>query len=384
MKMHDHEFDERLDPALTDALRERLESAIAAADVRPDVSDMFARARELAAESSQAWTLEDEDEDEDLLDEDAGELAALDPELGPYAAALRDTLDQQLSERRLQPTPPLRVVSSRRQRRRWLTMAGVGLAAAALLLAFGLSRDLTGLSTRLLDRGGLHNQAADQLESPKGRDAVPRTPARTSTRKRGARASSPASAEAILEPSPEGAEEPAVEVDAQEDLAQAQEAAKASDASEASAAREASETSRRARRRGARGARRAEEAGLDVEGRIAALESEAQVHWRAGELRKASSKFREIIRIGGRRRSVEVAYGELFSLSRQLGGGREKLWRAYLKSFPRGLYAEDAKAGLCRLETGEARARCWEDYRARFPGGTHDPGTSGASRSQSP
>ncbi|MCA9695046.1 MAG: hypothetical protein KC636_36035 [Myxococcales bacterium] len=113
-----------------------------------------------------------------------------------------------------------------------------------------------------------------------------------------------------------------------------------------------------------------------VDERIAALEEKAEASWGRGDLRGARNSFKEITRIGGERRSVEVAYGELFSLTAQLGGDVRGLWRAYLEQFPQGLYAEDATAGLCGVARGAERERCWEEYRVKFPSGSHRDGAS--------
>lgn len=44
---------------------------------------------------------------------------------------------------------------------------------------------------------------------------------------------------------------------------------------------------------------------------------------------------------------IELAYGDLFVLARQIGDvqGLERARRAYLERFPRGIYADDASAG---------------------------------------
>ncbi len=104
--------------------------------------------------------------------------------------------------------------------------------------------------------------------------------------------------------------------------------------------------------------------------RLDRLDQEAQELWRAGELLEARSRFEAIVRLGGRRPQVQLAYGELFTLTRQLGGDEARLWQAYLERFPKGRYADDARAGLCG-RAGSDHQACWLDYLKRHPQGTH-------------
>ncbi len=107
--------------------------------------------------------------------------------------------------------------------------------------------------------------------------------------------------------------------------------------------------------------------------RLDALDASAQAAWRRGQLRKAEQGYRAVVRLGGRREVAEMAYGELFAIVRQRGGDLPSLWRAYLRKFPRGRYAEDVTAGLCRRALSSERGPCWDRYRARFPNGIHAP-----------
>lgn len=104
---------------------------------------------------------------------------------------------------------------------------------------------------------------------------------------------------------------------------------------------------------------------------LTALDREAQALWRSGDLRGAADKFAEIVRRAPSTRAAETAYGDLFALEHQLGGEPVALWRAYLRQFPRGRYADDASAGVCRREPADERARCWTDYLAAHPDGAH-------------
>ncbi len=107
--------------------------------------------------------------------------------------------------------------------------------------------------------------------------------------------------------------------------------------------------------------------------RLESLDASAQAAWRRGDLKKAERGYRTIVRLGGRREAAEMAYGELFALVRQRGGDLPALWRAYLRKFPRGRYAEDVAAGLCRRTPAAERDACWTRYRTRFPNGIHAP-----------
>lgn len=112
---------------------------------------------------------------------------------------------------------------------------------------------------------------------------------------------------------------------------------------------------------------------IPMKERLAALDAEAQAQWRAGDRRAAAKTFRRIIRIGGRRLDVQLAYGELFNLVRQLDGpgARDELWREYLRRFPRGRFADDARGGLCRRAKPSKVAACWGAYLEDFPQGAH-------------
>lgn len=103
------------------------------------------------------------------------------------------------------------------------------------------------------------------------------------------------------------------------------------------------------------------------------LEDEAQALWQRGELAAAEQKYRQILRAAGRSPRAELAYADLFSLIRQSHGmdGQSKEWRAYLKLFPRGRFAEDARAGICQRAPDETHASCWRDYLKHHPGGVH-------------
>ncbi len=106
---------------------------------------------------------------------------------------------------------------------------------------------------------------------------------------------------------------------------------------------------------------------------LAALDAEAQRKWKAGDTAGAEAAFREIIRLGGRGRYAELAFGDLFTLAHQAGDLRreQKLWRRYLARFPRGRFADDVRAWQCRRAAGPDAPRCWRRYLEDWPQGTH-------------
>lgn len=107
--------------------------------------------------------------------------------------------------------------------------------------------------------------------------------------------------------------------------------------------------------------------------RVAELDAEAQARWAAGDLDGARDRFEQIVRIGKRGRYADLAYGDLFTLARQRqdAAGERALWQAYLKDFPRGRFADDARAGLCRRASDGEETACWTAYLDDFPAGVH-------------
>lgn len=102
-----------------------------------------------------------------------------------------------------------------------------------------------------------------------------------------------------------------------------------------------------------------------------ALAERAQAHWREGDLVEARRLFERVVAGGGRTRQVELAYADLFALAHQRGQRQDTLWRAYLKRFPKGQFADDASAGLCRVAAEQARPTCWRSYLEAFPRGAY-------------
>jgi hypothetical protein len=98
------------------------------------------------------------------------------------------------------------------------------------------------------------------------------------------------------------------------------------------------------------------------------LSERAEAKWRAGELAEAQRLYERVIARGGRRSEAELAYADLFSLVQQRGGKRRAMWSAYLRKFPDGRFADDARAGLCRTAPEPTREVCWRAYLDRGGG----------------
>ncbi|MEM7152639.1 MAG: hypothetical protein AAF799_07345 [Myxococcota bacterium] len=103
------------------------------------------------------------------------------------------------------------------------------------------------------------------------------------------------------------------------------------------------------------------------------MDAEAQDRLHAGDIAGAEKAFRAIVRKGGRSSLAQLAYGDLFTLAHRRGdtAGQGTLWREYLRKFPRGRFADDARAGLCRQSTKSKRSGCWERYLDDFPTGAY-------------
>jgi hypothetical protein len=110
-----------------------------------------------------------------------------------------------------------------------------------------------------------------------------------------------------------------------------------------------------------------------IEARLEQLDREARDAWKRGELATAESGFEAVVKSGGRRAIADLAFGDLFELARQRKdtAGESALWRRYVRRFPSGRYVDEARAGLCRRESGDAAKRCWSAYLADRPQGTY-------------
>lgn len=331
--------------------RERIETDIASERIRvvPDFAAMVALAHERAPQDvPSAWVSEAEllapvvdlrtRESEALLPED---------DLDALLGEARELAEHDVAARRLGPIPsfvpapalglhPPQALLGGRGR----TLVTIGLVAAALI---GLAFALPSLFDRFVDAARSEatnkNQAEfqDRGEGPESAELAPPRMERSD--------SSAAHGEAIAVP--EASASPA-ELDALPEPAPR--ARTKSDAANAPAL-----------------------AGPSLDERVAALDDEAQRRWAAGELEAAEEAFRAIIKLAGKRRHADLAYGDLFTLTRQRKDEAAELalWREYLERFPQGRFADDARAGVCRRGPTDAREACWQAYLNDFPSGVH-------------
>lgn len=106
--------------------------------------------------------------------------------------------------------------------------------------------------------------------------------------------------------------------------------------------------------------------------RQAALDRDAHAAWKAGDLATAQDKFEALITLSGKSRLADLAWGDLFTLARRRGdtAGETAAWKRYLAAWPRGRFADDARAGLCRRDAKD-RVACWREYLEDFPSGVY-------------
>lgn len=340
---HDHDDDELLEPAAGEGdeptVLQPWAAAMAAAIDRdivryapvPDLADVLARARASDPTSvPDAWDelVRADHEVLSLAEARALSQGAPDPMVAAFAAALRDDVEAGLHERTLAAIPEAPAPS---RRLRGLAVAVMALAAA-MVLAW--------LAPRLLG----HNDPTVQdpgMGVPSAAPSVAPTPVEQTWESGRPPAPAPAP------PVPASAVTPAPEAPAPLPSAVTPAPAPPSTPSVA--------TGRKP--------------GLDLD----AIERDALAAWRSGDLATAE---RLLLRIAhaGRNTRAELAYADLFAIARQRRGadGQVDMWRAYLDRFPRGRFADDARAGLCRRAEDPAAARaCWERYLERHPSGAH-------------
>lgn len=311
-----------------DALDHELERDLATQ--RPDVDEMWSRIEDGQPAADDGLF--------DLPEVDAG--AADRMSLAPFTAALRTELEGYLEERALSPVPELPTA-----RRRAAPILGTLLAVAAVA-ALAWLRFAPSTATGE-ERGSTLEQAANVAEqtlSERGEAWLGRPEPRNAPDPQ------PHVAKHMPDrtgpPSePEGEQAPPELVP---ELAEVPEVPKAK--SEKNPARKRT-----------------------LDERIATLDERAQKRWADGDLSGANKDFETIVRIGGKRRAVELAFGDLFSVARQRKMDPSPYWRRYLQRFPKGRYAEDAKVGLCKKAKGTAADRCWNEYSSAFPDGSHGP-----------
>lgn len=298
------------------ALAERVNRSIAEHPMDADVLDVVDRALALDAEAVPAGLRASIPEP---IHDAAQEDIARDLELFTQAYAAK--AERAVDERRMSPIPsPPNTPSPRR----WWPIAVVGglLAAAAAVVVFQFG----GLSTAARDdrAGGVeasHVQAENtDTEAFEGR--VP-APANASSQVPTPELEAPPEPEPEPEAEPEPEPEPAVRKDPK----------------------------------------------ISLDG----LEARAHARWNAGQLAGAEEDLRAIIRRSGRTRRAELAYGDLFAVAFQRNGerARTRVWKQYLRKFPKGRFADDVEAGLCRRARVERGSSCWKTYLQHHPEGAH-------------
>jgi hypothetical protein len=258
-------------------------------------------------------------------------------EFAALLAAARAEIDADLAAVRAAGPPPVPVPAARSAANRpW-----VWLAAAAAIVALGLG--LRPLLTRGEANGGTANQAPWQEQASPSQHEVAPAPAPTKAH--------PVARPEPLEPAqlPVAAPAPAPAAVPQDMLPSA-------------GPKEHVPIKPPAKSRGE-----------SLVERLRRLDGEAEAKWEAGDLAGAEALYRQIVAQAPGGRAADLAYGDLFSLVRQRHAGDEEvaLWREYLQAFPRGRYADDARAGLCRRADEGERVACWRAYAADFPHGVH-------------
>ena len=265
-------------------------------------------------------------------------------ELSALAAEVRGEIDAELAALRRRGFPPVPVPSTRpvtplASRRKWLW--GAVAAAAAVLLAVASPM----LATRLATSQGDPNQASFRERSADSSQAAEREESTPAPR----RTVSPAPAvqpEPTPEPAPEPTPEPTPEP-AQDTVEPEQSPVPK--------------------------ARKARAPAMTLDEQLRTLDAEAEAAWQSGDYAGAEARFRQIVALSPGSRAADLSYGDLFTLARQRSGPEQEkaLWREYLAALPRGRYADDARAGLCRRGEPEERPACWQQYLTDFPAGVH-------------
>lgn len=306
---------------------------MAEGDAQPDFLDVVSRAHALDPEAFDESALEQAEALELAQAEGADELHD-EAELDAWLGDVRAVIDRRVDERRQAPPPAL----VRAAPRRAIWWVG-GAVAAGLLLALGIGGLMTTSSPSRIEalEQAVHISEPGHDSGGAVSPALPRSPAPPQGRVgTGPHEESDALPEAEVVAEPEVVDDEGLHDETDD---------------EALAAR------RRARR-------------VD---RLAQLSEQAQEHWRAGRRTEAARLFGEVVQRGGRSRVAEMALADLFTLAYQLGdtNARRSHWRTYLRRFPRGRFADDARAGLCRTAASAKQGGCWEQYLRDFPRGSY-------------
>ncbi|PCC68334.1 hypothetical protein SAMN02745121_05099 [Nannocystis exedens] len=297
---------------------------------------------------------------------------AVDPhaaDLAPFLAAARGLADADVAARLRRPPPPLPRPRSR-------VPLFVFAAAAALLLVAGASA-----WRRLADpaRGDLTGAQADDTvrDRPRQHQSEPRAPRSPDPKDMSSRTLTNAHSDPSPAPDgqPSAGAQPALaERDAPLPSSPDDPPAASSSAASGAAARPAAPVPATGNATAAEPAPSTRKpAGDSLADELARLDDEAEALLLAGALDDADARYRQMIAIGGRRSAVEHAFADRWLLARRRGDddAHRQLLQAYLLKFPRGRFADEASAGLCRLADADARTDCWRAYRERFPGGAY-------------
>lgn len=352
----DHRASGELAPFARDAAAQ-LDRQIARARPAPDFAAMLARARELDADAVDAEDIARAEALPPVIPLARGEARDDVAVLAPFTSALRAELDARLAERRLAsiPPPPL----PRRRRVGLLVGVAAALAAAVLLAVLG-----PGLVARRADDGGV----AAKFEGGGGQIGEVRASATTELH------AEPAPGETGRAPGLEDMpEQPGGEhTGGQEDMSNTTGLKDHVQTDMSQQPGHSAEPTARPRKAVSKDSPRRRPPAVDPAPGLS-LEDEAQLLWQKGELAAAERKYRQILDLAGTSLRAELAYGDLFALARQLRGGEGQaaVWREYLKRFPAGRFADDARGGLCRRGPADARAACWRDYLEHHPTGAH-------------
>jgi hypothetical protein len=314
----EHAQDPELDAFVAEAIG-ALDREMGSRAVARSFGDVLVRAHRLDQQRVPASALEEERRLRQVIElrphRESAEVAVSERALDDLITDARIALETEIgearpSEARLQPPMP------RHNRGRWIGLAaGLAMAAAVMLVAINVT------TSSLQERTEPRNQAfsisdvEQKAEKSLERRPAPRVPAEPA-------------------PEPEAVEE---EPEAQEPRA------------------------------------RSKPAPPSLHDRLRVLDDKAQELWRAGSVDAAERTFEQLIELADGDRYAELAYADLFTIAHRKGDTvrQAKLWREYLGGFPAGRYADDARAGLCRQASGDAKAACWADYLQKMPRGSY-------------
>lgn len=328
------EADRAIDELL-DAAGEEAEAAVAEVVVPPPFAAVLDRARQL---------------DPKLVDRQTrasipppADPSTVSTDLAPFVQAARAQAELEFAEQERHGPPGL--PSTTRGASPWWIVGGVVALAAALLVWFGvpevrnaLRADAEFEGSQALDLVGAERQQRSAAE----RAVEPQPPVRPIPR----RALRPAPLETI-------SEEPRAEIP------------------EEVAPIEAADPDPKPQPKPSTHARKSRAERRDEA--LRTLDDEAQRLLEAGDLVQADQALRTIVRRGGKSGLAQLAYGDLFTLAHRTGdrGEQRALWQQYLEAFPRGRFADDARAGLCRHAPANEQGGCWRRYLADFPTGAY-------------